>query len=99
MGDGVKRASSARADADTTPPRMAYVARIKECGCVVAASVDEPAYASDTAKFVAREIREGFNVDRVTVGEARALPWGWPCEHMKATEAASQAQLAIETTS
>lgn len=76
------------------PTRMAYVARIKECGCVVAASVDEPGYAKDTAQFVAREIREGFNVERVTVEEARSLPWGWPCEHMK--EAAKGPQLALE---
>lgn len=63
--------------------RMAYVARIKECGCVVAASVDLPEYAGATAKFVAKEIREGFNVERMPVENARALPWGWPCEHMK----------------
>lgn len=69
------------------PERMAYVSRIKECGCLVAAQVDLPQYRRDVAKFVAKEIREGFNVERVTVEEARALPWGWPCEHMKRAKA------------
>lgn len=67
--------------------QMAYISRIAECGCVVAAHVDLPEYAKETAKFVAKEIRDGFTVERVPVEEARALPWGWPCEHMKRAQA------------
>ena len=67
--------------------RYAYVSRIKACGCVVGATVDLPEYAADVAKFVAKEIREGFEVERMTTEAARALPWGWPCEHMKRAEA------------
>lgn len=63
--------------------RMVYVARAKECGCAVAVSVDEPQYKSENAKLIAQKVRAGFVVERMTVDEARALPWGWPCEHMK----------------
>lgn len=72
---------------------MAYVSRIKECGCVVAASVDDPAHAADTSRFVANEIRQGFTVERMEVKAARALPWGWPCEHIRA---ANPEQLDLE---
>jgi hypothetical protein len=75
---------------------MAYVAR-KPCGCVVAATVDEPRHAKDVAKSIAKWVRAGDAVERMTVGEARALPWGHPCEHDAQEAQAESAQLALET--
>lgn len=63
---------------------MAYVYRIPGCGCVVAASVDAPEYAREVAKFKEDKAHSGFVLAHMTVEEARAIPWGWPCEHMKA---------------
>lgn len=57
-----------------------YVAR-KPCGCIVAASVDEPEYARVNAKEVAKWIRQGLNVDRVTVAVVRDEFVGWDCPH------------------
>lgn len=45
--------------------RMAYVARCKGCGHIVAAAMDEPAYAKDNAKEVARWMRDGLTIERV----------------------------------
>ena len=57
-----------------------YIGRRKACNCIVAAAVDEPQYAKDTAKFVARLIRDGLTADRMRVAEVR-LQFG--CEHEK----------------
>lgn len=76
--------------------RMAYVALVRECRCLVAACVDEPSHQKDTAKFVAEQVRDGFMVERVGVEEARAMPgWKWPCEHMEA-RTAEEARLKAE---
>lgn len=65
-------------------PEMGYVYRLPGCGCVVAAQVDRPEYKRDVAKFKRDVKMRGFTLDHLTVGEIRELPWGWPCEHMKA---------------
>lgn len=71
--------------------QMAYVALIVPCGCLVAASIDEPRHKRDTAKFVAAKIRDGFRVERVSVAAAKAMPgWEWPCEHMVAAADAAR---------
>lgn len=57
-----------------------YAAR-KACGCIVAVAVDEPEYARRNAKEVARWIRQGLTVDRVTVAVVRASFVGWDCPH------------------
>lgn len=58
----------------------AYVA-FKDCGCAVAATVDEPQYAKETAKCVAKWIRGGLRVEQKTVGWVREnLHF---CEHTK----------------
>lgn len=55
------------------PETWAYIARtVKEnkhhpVGCVVCASVDRPEYAADTAKEVAKWIKQGLAVERVPV--------------------------------
>ena len=50
---------------------MCYVAsRPGEPGYSFAA-VDEPGYAKDNAKEIAKKVRMGFNVERVTVERAR----------------------------
>ena len=60
---------------------MAYIARERRCGCVTAATVDRP----DSAKFVAREIarwvKEGRRVERMSVDRARPLIG--PCKHRR----------------
>lgn len=44
---------------------MAYIGR-KSCGCIVAATVDDPIFKKDTAKFVAKLLRDGLFVERVS---------------------------------
>lgn len=68
----------------TETPRMGYVYRIPGCGCIVAAQVDDPKYPRDVAKFKNAKDKRGFDLAHLPVEEIRALPWGWPCEHMKA---------------
>ncbi len=57
---------------------------LKDCGCLVAAMVDEPKYRRHNAGEVAALMRQGYTIERVTVEQARALPWcrsGGACEH------------------
>lgn len=46
-------------------PEFSYIGR-KPCGCVVAAMVDNPDDAKETAKEVAKWIKLGLTVERVT---------------------------------
>lgn len=46
--------------------KMSYIARKRECGCIVGATLDIYDYRKDTAKDVAIWIREGLIVERVT---------------------------------
>ena len=57
-----------------------YIGRRKVCNCIVAAAVDEPQYAKDTAKFVSGLIKKGLTVDRMRVVDVR-LKFG--CDHEK----------------
>lgn len=52
---------------DTDP---AYMGR-EACGHVVAVMVDNPAHKRDTAREIARWIRDGLTIERGTVAEAR----------------------------
>ena len=65
------------ADTNTSSETMAYIARCK-CGCkgIVFAVVDNPERAADTAKKVADCIRDGYAVERATVGTVRSQPFG-----------------------
>lgn len=65
---------------------MAYIAR-RECGCIMAAVVDNPARRNETAEFVAELIQDGLAVERVTVEVVRA---GFQCP-----EHARQCKLAL----
>lgn len=58
--------------------KMAYIGR-KPCGCVCAAYVDEPPKSS-VAKEVAKWIKWGLNVERVTVEYANEH-FTWDCPH------------------
>lgn len=57
-----------------------YIARCK-CGCggLIFASVDDPKMRKErgreTAKEIAKLIRAGHSVERMTVGEVRAAKW------------------------
>jgi hypothetical protein len=65
---------------DTDPSLVA----LKSCGCVVAAMVDTPEFRRDNAKEVARLMRNGFAIQRLSVASARNPPWarsGGVCEH------------------
>ena len=48
----------------------AYVG-FKSCGCAVAACVDGPEYAKETAKTLAEWVRGGLTIERKTVGWVR----------------------------
>lgn len=57
---------------------MCYVAADPEQpGAAWAATVDDPKYAKDTAKEIARWIREGANVMRVPTEQAREMLVKW----------------------
>ncbi len=53
---------------------MAYYATM-DCGCLVAAMVDDPTHKKDTAKEIASWARRGDAVNRGTVEEVRAMRW------------------------
>ena len=53
----------------------AYIGRA-ECGCIRAASVD--GRDKDTAKDVARFVRDGLVVERVTIEFVRSAKWVQP---------------------
>lgn len=57
---------------------LCYVG-VKPCGCAVAACVDRPEFAKDTAKTIARWIRDGLTVERKPVEWARANLFA--CKH------------------
>lgn len=64
---------------------MAYIAR-RPCGCFCAALVDNSDHAKDTAKEVAKLIRDGYAVERVTVEAVRTGPWSCAkCRKPRAT--------------
>lgn len=44
---------------------------VKPCGCAVAIMVDRPEYAKDTAKDIAKWIRDGWAVERVEIEQGR----------------------------
>ena len=48
----------------------AYIAK-KECGCIVMACVDNPEHRRDTAKEVAKAIREGLVIERASADFVR----------------------------
>jgi len=59
-----------------------YIARCK-CGCTgfVVAIVDNPNHKKEVAKEIASCIKEGFSIERVTVGYVRKTPLG--CQKKK----------------
>ena len=62
---------------------FAYIGREK-CGCVTCTVVDSPEFRKDTARYVARWLREGMDVERVSVEEARQLIKFCRCNEVKA---------------
>lgn len=55
----------------------AYIARCKcGCGAIVFAAVDDPRHADDVARDVAECIRDGYTIERSTVGVVRTEPFG-----------------------
>jgi hypothetical protein len=52
---------------------------IKSCGCAVAACVDRPELAKDTAKTIAKWIKDGLTIERKSVEWARANLFA--CKH------------------
>lgn len=59
--------------------QMAYVG-IKSCGCVVAATVDNPAHQKEVAKDVATFIKEGLTIERKTCAWVRENFEGCKCQ-------------------
>jgi hypothetical protein len=53
-----------------------YVARcLCGCGRVVFASVDDGTTPKETAKSIAKMIRNGYSIERMKVGDVRAADW------------------------
>jgi len=48
---------------------------LKDCGCLVMASVDSPDHKRETAKEIAKAIREGLNVQKLSTAFVRTMPW------------------------
>jgi hypothetical protein len=61
---------------------MAYVG-IKACGCIVAATVDNPQHKREVAKDIAGFIRQGLSVERITVERVRKELKRCECEDSK----------------
>ena len=61
---------------DTTETVTYAYAAYKPCGCMVAAATDEPHNADDIAKW----IRAGLRVERVTCEAVRHGRWNCQCE-------------------
>ena len=60
---------------------MTYIAK-RPCGCIVAASVDNPERRADVAEFVSDCIREGYTVERVTTEDCRNGQWACHCDEL-----------------
>lgn len=58
---------------------MAYIGRA-DCGCIKLAIVDNPEHAKDTAKEIAKAIRQGYKIERVTCDYVRN---NWDCPEHK----------------
>lgn len=52
----------------------AYIARCK-CGAIIMATVDKPELSEDNAKEIAACIRQGYVIERTTVGHVREMDW------------------------
>lgn len=55
--------------------KMSYIAR-KPCGCIVMATIDNLEHRRDVAKEVAKAIRQGYIIERVTADYVRE---NWLC--------------------
>ena len=65
---------------------MCYIG-IKECGCVVAACVDNPEHKKDTAKNISDWIKDGWTTERIPVEDTRNRLSSCKCnEKIKANE-------------
>jgi len=58
---------------------MSYISR-KPCGCLSMAVVDNPEHKKDVANEIAKAVRRGETVDRVTSEQVRTMDWKCP-EH------------------
>ena len=58
-----------------------YIAR-RPCGCVTGFAVDDPTFAKETAKDVAKFIESGCSVERVTLEVAHATKYVSKCAHV-----------------
>lgn len=56
----------------------AYIAK-KSCGCIVAATVDDPEHKEDVAKNVSDWIKDGLSIERVTCETVRQSKLGCHC--------------------
>jgi len=68
-------------------PEYAYVGR-EACGCVTLLTVDSEQNRREAAREVARHIKRGGTVERMTVEDARtSAPFG--CEHSRKNNTAA----------
>ena len=65
---------------------MCYIG-VKECGCVVAACVDNPKHKKDIAKNVGDWVKDGLTIERISVEDTRNRLSYCKCnEEIKANE-------------
>ena len=55
---------------------------VKPCGCLGMAVVDDPEHKKDMARAVAKSLRRGEKVNRVSAQQVGDMPWVCP-EHLK----------------
>src|SRR5690606_17356187 len=67
-----KRRSTSKPLEPDQSPIMAYIGR-KSCGCVVAACIDDKSHPEDTAEDLARFVKSGYAVERVTSERASQM--------------------------
>ena len=68
---------------------MAYIAR-KGCGCIVAATADDPGRRSAVARDISRWVKAGYVVERVTGDYVREHRFGCRCGLLKSLESSHE---------
>lgn len=66
-----------------TSTNMSYISK-KPCGCLSMAIVDNPDHKKDVAREIAKAIRLGETIERVTLESVRTMDWECPEHRRKA---------------
>ena len=61
--------SNLRNDLDSAVEPRCYIGVWPACGCIRFVTTDEPEYAKDNAKEIAKLLKRGYRVENITVAE------------------------------